>query len=128
VTHYAGLDVSDKDTAIHVVADQGKLVWRGKRASEPEVLAAALRRHVPKLVRVGLETGQLAPWLYHSLRDLGFPRLAPSSNVVTNRDAAAPARRPPGRLPLSRSACMSLASPAITAGSTGASGASRIGL
>lgn len=39
MAHYAGLDVSDKDTAIHVV-ENGKLVWRGKRASEPEVLAA----------------------------------------------------------------------------------------
>ena len=73
MAHYAGLDVSDRDTAIHVVDDNGKLVWRGKRASEPEVLAAALRRHAPELVRVGLETGQLAPWLYHSLKDLGFP-------------------------------------------------------
>jgi transposase len=73
VAHYVGLDVSDRDTAIHVVDDQGKLVWRGKRASEPGVLATALRRHAPELVRVGLETGQLAPWLYHSLRDLGFP-------------------------------------------------------
>lgn len=73
MAHYAGLDISDKDTAIHVVDDNGKLVWRGKRASEPEVLAAALRRHAPELVRVGLETGQLAPWLYHSLKDLGFP-------------------------------------------------------
>ena len=48
MAHYAGLDVSDKDTAIHVVDDSGKLVWRGKRASKPEVLAAALRRMRPK--------------------------------------------------------------------------------
>lgn len=73
MAHYVGLDVSDKDTAIHVVDDNGRLVWRGKRASEPEVIAAALRRHAPELARVGLETGQLAPWLYHSLSDLGIP-------------------------------------------------------
>lgn len=41
--------------------------------SEPEVLAVALRRHAPELQRVGLETGQLTPWLYHSLKALGIP-------------------------------------------------------
>ncbi len=68
-----GLDVSDRDTAIHVVDEGGRRVWRGKRASEPEAIAAALRRHAAHLDRAGLETGQLAPWLYHSLKPLGFP-------------------------------------------------------
>ena len=73
MAHYAAFDVSDKDTAIHVLDEHGRLVWKGKRASEPEVLATALRRHAPELRRVGLETGQLAPWLYHSLKALGVP-------------------------------------------------------
>jgi transposase len=73
MAHYVGLDVSDKDTAIHIVDEGGRMVWRGKRASEPGVIAAALRRHAPALERVGLETGQLAPWLYHSLKERGFP-------------------------------------------------------
>jgi transposase len=53
MAHYVGLDVSDRDTAIHVIDETGKMVWRGKRASEPEVIAAALRRHAPHLERVG---------------------------------------------------------------------------
>jgi transposase len=73
MAHYAAFDVSDKETAIHVLDSQGQLVWKGKRPSEPEALAAALRRHAPELERVGLETGQLAPWLYHSLKALGVP-------------------------------------------------------
>ncbi len=73
MAHYAAFDVSDKETAIHVLDEHGRLVWKGKRPSEPEVLATALRRHAPELERVGLETGQLAPWLYHSLKALGMP-------------------------------------------------------
>ena len=34
-------------------------------------MAAALQRHAPELVRVGLETGRLTPWLFHALKDLG---------------------------------------------------------
>jgi transposase len=73
MAHYAAFDVSDKETAIHVLDGQGKLVWKGKRPSEPEALATALRRYASELERVGLETGQLAPWLYHSLKALGVP-------------------------------------------------------
>ena len=73
MAHYAAFDVSDKETAIHVLDEHGGLVWKGKRPSEPEALASALRRHAPELVRVGLETGQLAPWLYNSLKAAGLP-------------------------------------------------------
>jgi transposase len=73
MAHYAALDVSNTQTAIHVVDETGKTVWRGKRASEPEALAGALRRHAPDLERVGLEAGPLTPWLYHSLKALGLP-------------------------------------------------------
>ena len=71
--HYAALDVSNNQTALHVVDEAGHTVWRGKRASDPEALAAALRRHAPELVRVGLETGFLTPWLYHGLKAAGLP-------------------------------------------------------
>src|SRR5918999_2488106 len=70
---YAALDVSNQESAIHVVDEAGRTIWRGKRASDPEALAAALRRHAPDLVRVGLETGFLTPWLYHSFKALGLP-------------------------------------------------------
>ena len=70
--HYAALDVSNNQTALHVVVEAGRTV-RGKRASDPEALAAALRRHAPDLVRMGLETGFLTPWLYHSLKAAGLP-------------------------------------------------------
>jgi transposase len=71
--HYAALDVSNEETAIHVVDETGRTIWRGKRGSDPDALAAALRRHAPDLVRVGLETGFLTPWLYHGLKRLDVP-------------------------------------------------------
>jgi len=81
--HYAALDVSNDETAIHVLDESGRTVWRGKRPSDPEALATALRRYAPELVRVGLETGFLTPWLYHSLKERGVP-------VVCLRGAACP--------------------------------------
>jgi transposase len=73
MAHYAAFGVSDKETATPVLDGHGKLVWKGKRPSEPGALATALRRHAPELVRVGLETGRPAPWLFHSLKDMGVP-------------------------------------------------------
>ena len=70
---YAALDVSNDETAIHVIDETGATVWRGKRASDPDVLTTTLRRHAPDLVRVGLETGPLTPWLYHTCKALGLP-------------------------------------------------------
>ena len=36
MTHYAGLDVSQKLTAICIVDDTGRRVWRGQCTSDPE--------------------------------------------------------------------------------------------
>ena len=50
--HFAGLDVSVKETSICIVDDAGKIVREVKVASEPEALLAApssvrVRVHVP---------------------------------------------------------------------------------
>ena len=42
MAHCAAFDGSDKDTAVHALDEHGKPVWKGKRASGPEVLAIAL--------------------------------------------------------------------------------------
>jgi transposase len=54
---YAGLDVSDKSTHLCVVDGEGAVVRRDVVASDPDVLAKWLKRHVPDLRRVVLETG-----------------------------------------------------------------------
>ena len=70
---YAALDVSSKETANHIIDETGATLWRGKRASDPDVWTTPLRRHAPHLVRVGLDTGPLTPWLYHTCKALGLP-------------------------------------------------------
>ncbi|WP_338925700.1 IS110 family transposase [Mycetohabitans endofungorum] len=70
---YVGLDVSQKVTAICVVDRDGKSVWHGNVTSNPEEIARAIHLHAPEVARVGMETGPLAVWLYHSLRAEGIP-------------------------------------------------------
>lgn len=56
---YIGLDVSLKDTAVSVRRD-GKRVWRGKCASDPNLSAEQIRKHAPAVERVVFETGPLS--------------------------------------------------------------------
>jgi len=70
---YVAFDVSLRSTSVHVVDETGKCLWRGKCASEPDVLAAVVRKRAPGVVRVGLETGFLSTWLCHALAEAGVP-------------------------------------------------------
>ena len=68
MTHYVGLDVSQKLTSICVVDDAGRRLWRGQCASDPEQIERAIRRHAGEDARIGIETGPMTPWLVHELR------------------------------------------------------------
>jgi transposase len=70
---YVGLDVSLDATAICVIDDNGTVIWRGKCASTPDAITAAVRAYAATAVRVGLETGQLSNWLTLNLRRRGLP-------------------------------------------------------
>jgi transposase len=71
--HHVGLDVSLEMTSVCVLDEAGAIVWRGKVASTPEAIAAAIRAHAPQVARIGLETGPLCTWHWHRLRALGLP-------------------------------------------------------
>jgi transposase len=64
--HFAGLDVSVKETSVCIVDDAGKIVWEVKVASEREVLLAVLKNSANHFERIGLEAGPLSQWLYNS--------------------------------------------------------------
>ena len=70
---YIGLDVSLKRTSICVVNQVGSVVREGVVDSEPEAIATFVRSKAPKVVRIGLETGPTATWLWTELKRLGLP-------------------------------------------------------
>ncbi len=70
---FAGLDVSDKTTHICVVDRDGKVLWRGVCATDPQALATTLNKRCREVERVVLETGSLSAFLYHGLVERGVP-------------------------------------------------------
>ena len=72
MTHYVGLDVSQKTTAICVVDAVGRRLWRGQCASVPERIEQTVRRQAGDDAKIGIETGPMTPWLTHELRGRGL--------------------------------------------------------
>ena len=70
---YVGLDISMEETKLHVLDEEGRRVWRGTCRSHPDDIEAAVRRHAPAAVKIGLETGPLTTWLWTELRQRGLP-------------------------------------------------------
>ena len=57
---YVGLDVSQKETAVCVIDESGRIVFEGKARSEPGALARLIAKRAPHAVRIGFETGAMA--------------------------------------------------------------------
>lgn len=70
--HYAGIDVSLKESSVCVVDSSGKIVHETKVASEPEGLVRHFADLGFPISRVGLEAGPLSQWLRESLVEAGF--------------------------------------------------------
>src|SRR6202048_4726923 len=71
--HFAGLDVSVKETSICIVDDAGRIVREVKVASEPAALLKALGKPTYRFKRIGLEAGPLSQWLFSALAEAGLP-------------------------------------------------------
>jgi transposase len=71
--HYAGLDVSVKETSICIVDETGKICRELKVVTHPEDVLRALQDPGWNLVRVGLEAGPLSQWLFSGLAEAGLP-------------------------------------------------------
>ena len=71
--HFAGLDVSVKETSVCVVDDTGRMVREVRVASEPEALLPVLTNPLYRFKRIGLEAGPLSQWLFSALAEAGLP-------------------------------------------------------
>ena len=61
--HFAGMDVSVKETSVCILDDAGKIVKEVKVASEPQELLKVLGNPTYHFKRIGLEAGPLSQWL-----------------------------------------------------------------
>ncbi len=73
--HFAGLDVSVKETSVCIVDDTGRIVREARVASEPEALLTALKNPAYHFKRIGLEAGPLSQWLFSALAEVGLPMI-----------------------------------------------------
>jgi len=72
MNHYAGIDVSLKDSSVCVVDTSGKIVREDTVASEPEALIAWFSELGFEVTRIGLEAGPQSQWLYAAMRQAGL--------------------------------------------------------
>jgi len=71
--HFAGLDVSVKETSVCIVDDTGRITREVKVASEPDALLQVLRNPAYRFKRIGLEAGPLSQWLFSALAEADLP-------------------------------------------------------
>ena len=98
MNHYAGLDVSMEETSVCIVDEKGTILREGRVPTEPEAIASFLAAFRLSLARVGLEAGQMSPWLCHELIAAGLPAICiethhakaamQAQNVKTDRNDA----------------------------------------
>jgi transposase len=56
-----------------VVDQSGSILREGVLDSDIEAVTAFVRSHAPGVIRIGLETGPTATWLWTELKQLGLP-------------------------------------------------------
>ena len=73
MVEYVGLDVSKEATAYCVRDEAGKVLARGKVASDADAVFEVLKEHCLCPERIVLETGTLSNWLARELGKRGLP-------------------------------------------------------
>ena len=72
--HFAGLDVSVKETSVCIVDDMGKIVREVKVASEPQALLQVLTNPAYHFKRIGLEARAVVSMAVQRGRRSGLAR------------------------------------------------------
>ena len=71
MSEYVGFNVSKEETSFCVKDEKGKILARGKVATDPAALFEALKEHCVCPERIVLETGTMSGWLSRELGMLG---------------------------------------------------------
>jgi transposase len=71
--HFAGLDVSVKETSVCIVDESGQVCREIKVPSDPKDLILVLKDPAWHFERIGLEAGPLSQWLFSGLAETGLP-------------------------------------------------------
>jgi transposase len=71
--HYAGLDVSVKETSVCIVDETGKICRETKVPTHPKDLVKVFKDPAWRLERIGLEAGPLSQWLFSGLAEEDLP-------------------------------------------------------
>jgi transposase len=79
---YAGLDVSDKTTAVCLIDDDGKTIVEASVESTPVAIARALAPYKRVLAKVGHESGAKASWLHQELMRRRYPVVCMDARTV----------------------------------------------
>ena len=66
--YYAGLDISNAETSICIVDENGNIVKEAKVLSDPESIHRYLQKTSFKFEKIGLEAGALSHWIITCLR------------------------------------------------------------
>ncbi|WP_193168625.1 IS110 family transposase, partial [Klebsiella variicola] len=69
---FVGLDVSQKKTSVCVIDHNGNKIRMANVDTHPGVIADYLFSEGFDKSKIGLETGPLCVWLYHSLKSFGL--------------------------------------------------------
>ncbi len=73
MVEYVGFDVSKEETVFCMMDRDGKVLARGKTATDPDALFEALKEHCLCPERIVIETGTMSGWLARELRRRGMP-------------------------------------------------------
>lgn len=96
--YYVGLDVAQAETAICICDRDGNILREGMVATEPDAINDYLQRSAVTFTLIGIETSNLAIWLYRELRARDLPAVCietrhakaamAAQNVKTDRNDA----------------------------------------
>src|SRR4051794_9229663 len=124
MNQYAALDVSLEQTAICVVDETGRKLAEAKVVTCPDAILTWLRDKTATLMKVGMECGPLAVWLWNELSRRGLPivcldarhasaalRMMPNKPTGTMPPAFTPCGRPTRHSATARSRLILSAAP-----------------